>query len=91
MRGIGVVASTIVAVGLGTYPQIAGAQINMNYNAAPYCLQNPDGSGNCSYQTYYECKTAGMSPNMRCIKNPYSGANVGSNNGSTIPRTVRRR
>ena len=40
-----VVLSTAVAASLCVIPQIAGAQINMNYNAAPYCLQNADGSG----------------------------------------------
>ena len=89
MRSI--VLFILVAGSLCAIPQIASAQINMNSNAAPYCLQSSDGSGNCSFQTYYDCKSAGPLPNTRCIQNPYAAANRTNINRLTVPRTSRRR
>jgi hypothetical protein len=71
------IASATLAAALFAVPQLAMAQANFGYNAAPYCLQNPDGSANCSYQSMNGClrSKANVSPNMRCIENPRSGAN----------------
>jgi hypothetical protein len=70
------ITSAALATALWAAPGAAQAQINSGYNGAPYCLVNPDGSGNCSYQSMNEClrSRANVSANMRCLPNRASGA-----------------
>jgi len=71
------IISAALAATLLAMPEAALAHANYGYNAAPYCLINPDGSGNCSYQTMNDClrSTSNVSANMRCLPNRASGAN----------------
>ena len=38
-------ASAAIVLSMSAVPQIALAQANFGYNAAPYCLQNPEWIG----------------------------------------------
>ncbi len=71
------IASAAIVAALAI-PQLALAQAGSPANAAPYCMQNRDGSLNCSFQTMHACESDHQaSPGVRCIDNPRAAATSG--------------
>jgi hypothetical protein len=71
-----IASSALAAVAALSLPQLASAQVGNPVNEAPYCLMNPDGQANCSFQSMNSCEqnSARFGADFRCVENPHSGA-----------------